>query len=72
MRKSDQNSRSFQLNKGQCKVISTLTVDIMHSDSLMAPQHPKNAIKNTAEPITMNTIGYTSMLLVSSGFSMSW
>lgn len=23
----------------------------------MAPQHPKNAIKNIAEPITMNPIG---------------
>lgn len=36
-----------------------LTVRTMHSDSNMAPQHPKNAIKNIAEPITMNKIGAT-------------
>lgn len=37
-----------------------LTVKIIHSDSNMAPQQPKNAIKNIAEPIAMNTIGTTS------------
>lgn len=31
----------------------------MHSDSNMAPQHPKKAIKNIAEPITMKAIGAT-------------
>lgn len=32
----------------------------MHSDSNMAPQHPKNAIKNIADPMAMKMIGTTS------------
>lgn len=52
-----------------------LTVATKQWDSRMAPQHPKNAIKNTIAPITMNTIGAILMFgsliafIISSYFS---
>lgn len=35
------------------------TVDTIQLDSRMAPQHPKNAIKNIIDPMIMNNIGAT-------------
>lgn len=39
------------------KFKNSLTVIVIQCDSRMAPQHPKNAIINITEPITINTTG---------------
>lgn len=41
----------------------TAYVKIMHTDPNIGPQHPSKAIKNIAEPITINTIGITLTLI---------
>lgn len=51
---------TIQMKLWHKQTVMVLTVKIMHSDSKIAPQQPKNAIKNIAEPIAMNTIGTTS------------
>lgn len=42
-----------------CHHNDELTVSTMQLDSKMAPQHPKKAIKNIADPMTMKAIGAT-------------
>lgn len=54
-----------------CEVYIVRTVDTIQLDSRMAPQHPKNAIKNMMEPTIMKAIGATPIFTFLNASSIS-